>query len=85
MVLLNSTHFDLQDFAKAAANAKEAGFDGVEIHGANGYLIDQFLQSVSNVREDMYGGSLQNRFRFVGEVIDAVVSVRKRIVSLGSR
>ena len=67
--------FSFQDFAKAAANAKEAGFDGVEIHGANGYLLDQFLQSVSNVREDMYGASLENRFRFVGEVIDAVVAV----------
>ena len=67
--------FSFQDFAKAAANAKEAGFDGVEIHGANGYLLDQFLQIVTNTREDMYGGSIENRFRFVGEVIDAVVAV----------
>ncbi len=75
LVLLNLTHVSLQDFAKASANAKEAGFDGVEIHGGNGYLIDQFLQSVSNVRDDIYGGSIENRFRFVGEVIDAVVAV----------
>ncbi len=75
MFCANPTPVSLQDFAKAAANAKEAGFDGVELHGANGYLLDQFLQSVTNVREDIYGGSLENRFRFVGEVIDAVVAV----------
>ena len=75
MFCAHPTPVSLQDFAKAAVNAKEAGFDGVEIHGANGYLLDQFLQSVSNVREDMYGASLENRFRFVGEVIDAVVAV----------
>jgi NADPH2 dehydrogenase len=63
----------VQLYAKAARNAIEAGFDGVEIHGANGYLVDQFLQSVSNERTDEYGGSIQNRLRFPLEVIDAVV------------
>jgi NADPH2 dehydrogenase len=60
-------------YAKAARNAIEAGFDGVEIHGANGYLLDQFLQSESNKRTDEYGGSIQNRIRFPLEVVDAVV------------
>lgn len=63
----------VQLYAKAARNAMEAGFDGVEIHGANGYLLDQFLQSVSNKRTDEYGGSIQNRIRFPLEVVDAVV------------
>lgn len=61
----------VKEFGNAAKCAKEAGFDGVEIHGANGYLIDEFLQSVSNKREDAYGGSLENRFRFLREVIIA--------------
>ncbi|KAF8890981.1 FMN-linked oxidoreductase [Infundibulicybe gibba] len=60
-------------YAQAARNAIEAGFDGVEIHGANGYLIDQFLQDVSNVRDDEYGGSVENRSRFALRVVDAVV------------
>ncbi|KAE9404774.1 NADH:flavin oxidoreductase/NADH oxidase [Gymnopus androsaceus JB14] len=61
-------------FSTAAKNAVErAGFDGVEIHGANGYLLDQFLQDMSNVREDGYGGSPENRARFALEVVDAVV------------
>ena len=63
----------VQLYAKAARNAIEAGFDGVEIHGANGYLLDQFLQSESNKRTDVYGGSIQNRIRFPLEVVDAVV------------
>ena len=63
----------VQLYAKAARNAMEAGFDGVEIHGANGYLLDQFLQSKSNQRTDEYGGSIQNRMRFPLEVVDAVV------------
>ena len=60
-------------YTKAAKNAIEAGFDGVEVHGANGYLLDQFLQSVSNNRTDEYGGSIENRLRFPLQVVDAVV------------
>ena len=61
-------------YAQAAENAvHKAGFDGVEIHGANGYLVDQFLQDVSNTRTDAYGGSVENRARFGLEVLDAVV------------
>ena len=63
----------VQLYTKAARNAIEAGFDGVELHGANGYLLDQFLQSVSNNRTDEYGGSIENRLRFPLEVVDAVV------------
>ncbi|TLX49571.1 alkene reductase [Pseudoalteromonas ruthenica] len=62
------------DYAKAAENAIEAGFDGVEIHGANGYLIDQFLHHSSNQRNDNYGGNAANRARFALEVVDAVVA-----------
>lgn len=63
------------DFRTGAENAKKAGFDGVEVHGANGYLLDQFLQTGSNTRSDEYGGSIQNRARFLLEVVDAVVAV----------
>ncbi len=62
------------DFRRAARNALEAGFDGVEVHGANGYLVDQFLRTTSNTRTDEYGGSRENRLRFLKEVIDAVAS-----------
>lgn len=55
--------------------AKEAGFDGVELHGANGYLVDQFLRDGSNKRTDIYGGSVENRSRFCLEVIDALAEV----------
>lgn len=65
----------VEDYRKAAENAREAGFDGVEVHAANGYLIDQFLRDGSNKREDHYGGSLENRTRFLKEVMDAVVGV----------
>jgi 2,4-dienoyl-CoA reductase-like NADH-dependent reductase (Old Yellow Enzyme family) len=65
----------VEDYRRAAENAKAAGFDGVEIHGANGYLIDQFLQDSSNTRTDEYGGPVENRARFLLEVTDAVVSV----------
>ncbi|MBC7919486.1 MAG: alkene reductase [Ferruginibacter sp.] len=63
----------VEDFRRGAAYAKEAGFDGVEVHGANGYLIDQFLQDVSNHRTDEYGGSVENRARFLLEVTRAVI------------
>ncbi|WP_313624027.1 NADH:flavin oxidoreductase [Achromobacter sp.] len=59
-------------FAQAARRAQEAGFDGVEIHGANGYLLDQFLTTHTNLRDDRYGGSLDNRLRLTVEVIQAV-------------
>ena len=59
-------------FRQAAANAMRAGFDGVEIHGANGYLVDQFLRDGSNHRQDAYGGSVEKRCRFALEVVDAV-------------
>jgi N-ethylmaleimide reductase len=65
----------VQDYKRAAENAKQAGFDGVEIHSANGYLLDNFLQSKTNQRTDEYGGSFENRFRFLREVIEAILSV----------
>jgi len=65
----------VEAYRKAAMNAQMAGFDGVELHGANGYLLDQFLQDSSNQRDDAYGGSLQNRARLMLEVTDAVLSV----------
>lgn len=65
----------VEDYRKAAERAKLAGFDGVEIHSANGYLIDQFLQSKSNHRTDRYGGTIENRYRFLGEIVDAVTTV----------
>jgi N-ethylmaleimide reductase len=65
----------VEDYRRAARNAQEAGFDGVEIHAANGYLIDQFLRDGTNQRTDRYGGSLQNRTRLLLEVTEAVTSV----------
>jgi 2,4-dienoyl-CoA reductase-like NADH-dependent reductase (Old Yellow Enzyme family) len=65
----------VEAFRKGAENAKLAGFDGVEIHGANGYLLDQFLQDGTNKRVDAYGGSVENRARLMLEVADAVISV----------
>jgi N-ethylmaleimide reductase len=65
----------VEQFRKGAENAKAAGFDGVELHGAFGYLIDQFLQDVSNHRTDEYGGSIENRARFLLEVVGAVAEV----------
>lgn len=64
----------IEDYRKAARNAMDAGFDGVEIHAANGYLIQQFLSDRSNKRTDSYGGSVENRMRFALEVAEAVVS-----------
>lgn len=63
------------DYVSAAKNAKEAGFDGVEVHSANGYLLDQFLQDGTNHRTDAYGGSIENRSRLLLEVVDAVTDV----------
>lgn len=63
-----------QEFVQAAINAVEAGFDGVEIHGANGYLVDQFINPASNQREDSYGGSMENRSRFAIEVSQKVAA-----------
>lgn len=65
----------VQDFRRGAERAKAAGFDGVEIHGANGYLVDQFLQDKTNKRTDRYGGSVENRARFLLEIVDAVIEV----------
>lgn len=64
----------VQDFGKAAKNAIEAGFDGVELHGANGYLVHQFLGTNTNLRTDEYGGSIENRARFALEVLDAMIA-----------
>ena len=63
------------DYRNAAERAKAAGFDGVEVHAANGYLIDTFLQSKTNVRDDDYGGSVENRYRFLHEVLTAIKTV----------
>lgn len=65
----------VEAYCQGAENAKAAGFDGVEIHGANGYLLDQFLQSSTNQRSDRYGGSLENRARLLLEVTDAAIEV----------
>lgn len=62
-------------YKRGAENAKRAGFDGVEVHGANGYLLDQFLQDSTNKRSDRYGGSIENRARLMLEVVDAVSEV----------
>lgn len=64
----------IQEFVQAAKNAIEAGFDGVELHGANGYLLEQFIRPTSNQRTDNYGGSIENRARFVLEVTQAVAN-----------
>jgi N-ethylmaleimide reductase len=65
----------VSDYRRAAVYAREAGFSGVEVHGANGYLVNQFLESRTNHRKDRYGGSLENRFRFFGEVLSAVLDI----------
>lgn len=65
----------VEDYRRAAERARRAGFDGVEIHSANGYLIDQFLQSRTNQRTDRYGGNVENRFRFLDEVVRAILTV----------
>ena len=65
----------VSDYAHAARNAKAAGFDGVQLHGANGYLVDQFLRAGTNLRTDEYGGSAANRTRFMREVLEALIAV----------
>lgn len=65
----------VEAYRQGAVNAKRAGFDGVELHGANGYLLDQFLQDGSNRRTDAYGGPIENRARLMLEVVDAAISV----------
>jgi N-ethylmaleimide reductase len=60
-----------QEYSTASTNAVSAGFDGIELHGANGYLLEQFLSPVSNRRNDVYGGSIENRCRFVLETVEA--------------
>ncbi|RLK33793.1 alkene reductase [Cupriavidus plantarum] len=70
---IDEIHAIVDDYRRAARRAIDAGFDGVEIHGANGYLVDQFLRTTSNVRTDAYGGSRENRLRFLKDVMDAVI------------
>ena len=65
----------VEDYRRAAERAKAAGFDGVEIHAANGYLINQFLDSKTNHRTDGYGGSVENRYRFLKEIVEAILTV----------
>jgi N-ethylmaleimide reductase len=65
----------VDDFRMAAQRARDAGFDGVELHGANGYLVDQFIQDGTNKRTDAYGGPIQNRVRFLRECVEALISV----------
>lgn len=65
----------VEDYRKAAENAEKAGFDGVEIHAANGYLINQFLDGRSNQRTDEYGGTIENRMRFLMRIVEAVLTV----------
>lgn len=72
---LNEIAGVVEAYRKGAENAKKAGFDGVELHGANGYLLDQFLQDRSNQRTDAYGGPIENRARLMLEAVDAAISV----------
>ena len=69
---LNDLAHARKEFSDAAKNSIDAGFDGVELHGANGYLLEQFLSPVSNIRKDIYGGNIENRCRFVLEVVSGV-------------
>ena len=75
---LEEIQTSIEEFVQAARNAMEAGFDGVEVHGANGYLIDQFIQDTANQRDDIYGGSIPNRSRFVLDIL------RKTVVTIGA-
>ncbi|WP_144210528.1 alkene reductase [Shewanella donghaensis] len=71
---LDDINQTIRDFTQAAENAINAGFDGVELHGAHGYLLDQFMRTVSNQRTDQYGGNQENRIRFVIEITNAVIA-----------
>ena len=68
----------IEEYRRGAENALSAGFDGVELHGANGYLLDQFVQDVSNHRTDEYGGSIENRARLMLEAVDAAIASKLR-------
>ncbi|MGA8882860.1 MAG: alkene reductase [Acinetobacter sp.] len=72
---ISEIHAITEQYRQAAVRAKEAGFDGVELHAANGYLMDQFLQSSTNLRKDEYGGSAENRARFLLQAVDALIEV----------
>ena len=72
---ISEIHAITEQYRQAAVRAKEAGFDGVELHAANGYLMGQFLQSSTNLREDEYGGSAENRARFLLQAVDALIEV----------
>jgi N-ethylmaleimide reductase len=74
-LLLEEINAIIEDFKTATKNALEAGFDGVEVHGANGYLIDQFLHDGSNQRNDIYGGNIENRSRFLLTILDEVIKI----------
>ena len=67
--------FIVEQFHSAAKRAKDAGFDGIEVHGANGYIIDQFLRDGSNLRSDIYGGNMENRMRLLNEILDTVCTI----------
>ena len=82
---LNDIAIAKQGFVNAAVNASKAGFDGVEIHGANGYLIDQFLTPELNLRNDPYGGSMENRYRIVAEIISDIRAVVPYDFAIGLR
>lgn len=75
VLTIGEIHGVVEQFGRGAEHAKAAGFDGVELHGANGYLLDQFLQSGSNVREDEYGGPIENRARLMLQAADAAIAV----------
>lgn len=74
-----------KDFVKAAENAVKAGFDGIEIHGANGYLLDQFLTDYTNQRTDQYGGSTENRIRLAAEIVKATKEALDKHIPVGIR
>ncbi len=82
---LEEIEASVDDFVAAAVRAQEAGFDGVEVHGAHGYLLGQFLDSTRNQREDGYGGSLDDRFRIVGEVLGGIRAATREDFQLGLR